>query len=98
MQTDRYIKVMLTIIAVCLLSLVLGQWIVTSTVRAQAPALTRPFPTVIAGTDFGFRIDGWQVGKPIIGTLLVKVNGQWREVQASPKVTPAVSVPESASR
>jgi hypothetical protein len=92
MRIDRYAKTMLTIIAASSIWLSLGGSHLMSTVLAQAQS-KRPFPTVITGSDFGFRVNRWSVGQPIVGTLLVQVNGEWREVQADPKVTPAVSAP-----
>jgi hypothetical protein len=47
----------------------------------------RPFPTVIS-TDFGFRIDHATPGQVIRGTLLVRIQGEWQEIQASTDVTP----------
>jgi hypothetical protein len=35
-------------------------------------------PTVISGADFGFRVEGNRGGTPV-GTLVVKMNGQWVE-------------------
>jgi len=84
MRIDFYTKALLTIIAVCLLALLAGR---APALHAQA---TRPFPTIITGNNFGIRIDGWSVGKPITGTLLVQVNGQWHEVQSNPNVTPEI--------
>ena len=85
MKIDVYTKAVLTIIAVCLLALFAGR---VPALHAQA---TRPFPTIITGNNFGIRIDGWSVGKPITGTLLVQVNGQWHEVQSNPNVTPEIA-------
>jgi len=70
MRIDFYTKALLTIIAVCLLALLAGR---APALHAQA---TRPFPTIITGNNFGIRIDGWSVGKPITETLLVQVNGR----------------------
>ena len=43
-------------------------------------------PTVLSGNDIGFRIDGRRGNTPI-GTLVIKVNGQWVPVEsaAAPK-------------
>jgi hypothetical protein len=96
MRIDSYARVVLTFIAVCLMILVLGQLDVLPPLGAQAPeTLKRPFPTVITGSNFGFRIDGWYIGKPITGTLLVQVNGVWHEVQSNPSVTPEIAPPVS---
>jgi len=90
MRIDIYTKALLTIIATCLVALVLGRVDVLPTVHAQRSGV---FPTVIKGDDFGIRVDGWRIGQPITGTLLIQVNGQWREVQPAASVTPAVSGP-----
>ena len=39
------------------------------------PPTTQP-PTVISGNELGFRIENWKGSTPV-GTLVVKVNGQW---------------------
>jgi hypothetical protein len=48
----------------------------------------RSFPTVISGSDFGFRIDHAATGQVIRGTLLVRIQGEWHEIQAASDVTP----------
>jgi hypothetical protein len=42
---------------------------------------------VISGSDIGFRIEGWQGSKPI-GTLVVRVDGQWVEPGGARRVMP----------
>lgn len=37
-------------------------------------------PMVISGADFGFRVEGNRGGTPV-GTLIVKMNGQWVEAE-----------------
>jgi hypothetical protein len=53
-----------------------GRW-----THAQAPT-TPPAqsqtPTVISGSDIGFRVDR-QKGNTPVGTLVVRINGQWVE-------------------
>ena len=46
------------------------------------PSAQAPEATILSGNDVGFRIDGWKGDAPI-GTLLVRVNGQWLEAQQS---------------
>lgn len=56
-----------------------GAW---ARAQAQAPAGQPPSlqaPTVISGSDLGFRIDSRKGDTPV-GTLVVRVNGQWIEV------------------
>jgi hypothetical protein len=54
--------------------LMAGRW-----AQAQAPAQT---PTVISGSDLGFRVDQHKGNTPV-GTLVVRVNGQWVEAEFS---------------
>jgi hypothetical protein len=37
-------------------------------------------PTVLSGSDVGFRVEGQRAGKPV-GNVVVRVNGQWMEVE-----------------
>ncbi len=39
-------------------------------------------PTVFSGADVGFRVESWQGNTPV-GALVVRVDGQWVEVQRS---------------
>ncbi len=58
--------------------------------RAQVYMTNPVSPTVVAGPDFGFRIEGEQNGVPV-GLPVVRVNGQWVEVKigsASGKAQP----------
>lgn len=51
--------------------------------HAQAPSVPAPAsqpPTVISGNDLGFRVDS-RKGKTPVGTLVVRVDGQWVEVE-----------------
>jgi hypothetical protein len=52
-----------------------GVWVRAQAVRPQAPA-------VISGPDLGFRVDGHSGNTPI-GVLVVRINGQWVEVESS---------------
>lgn len=50
--------------------------------HAQAPVAPAPSsqpPTIISGNDIGFRVDS-RKGKTPVGTLVVRVDGQWVEV------------------
>lgn len=85
MRIDRYTKVILTIIAACLVWLSIGGTRLFPSARAQttldvAPVqIARPFPTVIKGTEFGYRVDGLRKGEAPIGTLVVQIDGAWYE-------------------
>jgi hypothetical protein len=51
--------------------------------HAQAPMPDgKTTPTVIAGNDLGFRVDRYNGSTPV-GTLVVRVNGQWVEADFS---------------
>jgi hypothetical protein len=62
---------------------------------AQQPRVAAPDtkPTVIAGNDIGFRVDGYR-GKTPVGTLVVRINGAWLE----PKIDPQYGVAPLTSR
>ena len=57
--------------------------------RAQGRSTIAP-QTVFSGSDLGFRVDGAPGSAPA-GTLVVKVDGKWVEVDlsAKPRVVPA---------
>ena len=47
-----------------------------------------PTPHILSGNDIGFRVEGTDVtGRPF-GTLLVRWNGEWREVGGDFRVRP----------
>jgi hypothetical protein len=47
-------------------------------------AVTPVPPTVLSGSDFGFRVEGMKNNRPT-GVLVVRVNGQWVEVDLGAK-------------
>jgi hypothetical protein len=55
--------------------LVAGVWGRAQTIQPQAP-------TVISGPDLGFRVDARKGNTPV-GVLVVRLNGQWVEVESS---------------
>jgi hypothetical protein len=81
MKTDRYIKVVLTIIAMCLVWLSLGGPRLLAPAQAQTPSaqttIDRPSKTLISGDDLAFRVDGRQGDNAPVGTLVVRLNGGW---------------------
>jgi hypothetical protein len=77
MVIDRYA---LTIIAVCLLWLSLGGHQLLSLAHAQ-PQTGKPLPTVVQGSDFGYRVDRLRKGDAPIGTLVVRIDGTWYEAR-----------------
>jgi hypothetical protein len=55
-----------------------GSW-----AHAQPPGVPVPQPqatTVISGNDIGFRVDSRKGNTPV-GTLVVRINGQWVEAE-----------------
>ncbi len=42
-------------------------------------------PTVISGSDLGFRVENRR-GNVVVGRFVVRVNGQWLDIQESPIV------------
>jgi len=59
--------------------------------RAQAPSQVPPPLTsqapppaarIVSGPDIGFRVEGSRDGRAV-GTLVVRINGQWVETAAS---------------
>jgi hypothetical protein len=83
MRIDRYAKVILTMIAACLVWLSLGgvQLVPSALAQGPEPLSKKPFPTVISASDFGFRMDSWRLGEAPIGTLVVQINGTWYEAR-----------------
>jgi hypothetical protein len=49
---------------------------------SQAVQTQKVPPTVLSGADIGFRVEGRKGDAPV-GTLVVRVNGQWVEAQFS---------------
>ena len=43
---------------------------------------------VFSGNEIGFRVDAMMFGKPARATLLIKIDGEWREFQPNIDVTP----------
>ena len=50
---------------------------------AQAVRVERVPPTVIAGPNVGFRVEGLRGGSTPVGHIVVMVNGQWVEAEVS---------------
>jgi hypothetical protein len=79
-------------------TVILAAWLLSLAVVAvvaQQPRVVVPDgkPTVIAGNDIGFRVDGYR-GKTPVGTLVVRVNGEWLE----PRIEPQYGVAPLTSR
>ena len=52
----------------------------TAWVTAQAVVVNKVQPKVMTGADVGFRVEGLRGDTPV-GTLVVKVNGEWVEAE-----------------
>jgi hypothetical protein len=77
---------------VLLASLAVVAGLSSALMRAQAPAQVPPpindnrqappAARVVSGADIGFRVEGSKDGRAV-GTLMVRINGQWVETTAS---------------
>jgi hypothetical protein len=94
MKHLKTVLVALTVLNTVLLVFLLAQ--LTPAHAQQRPSLR--LPTVFTSPDFGFRIRSWKLGEPIDGTLLIRFNGQWHEVQADVTVSPAATLPLDGAR
>lgn len=63
------------------LALVLGAVVVAQPSRPAPP----PDPSVLTSGDIGFRVESFD-GKTPVGTLVVRVNGQWVEPKTAPSI------------
>jgi hypothetical protein len=62
--------------------------LIASAVTAQ---VARTPPRIISGPDLGFRVEGKDMkGRPV-GTLVVRIDGEWLEAGDSMKPTPATT-------
>ena len=62
----------------------------TAWVTAQAVAVNKVPPKVMTGADVGFRVEGLRGDTPV-GTLVIKVNGEWVEAEIVPPNPRALS-------
>jgi hypothetical protein len=70
------------LVAVVAVALLVGRW-----ASAQAVAVTPVTPTVLSGDDVGFRVEGHRNGRAV-GTVVVRVNGQWVPVDQAGAISP----------
>jgi len=52
--------------------------------RAQTPAQRGATPGIVSGGDLGFRV-ARQEGNRVIGTLVVRINGEWFAAEPAPE-------------
>ena len=65
---------------------VLGLMAASAWVGAQSIAVQPVTPTVMAGQDIGFRVEGIR-GDKAVGRFVIRVNGQWVEAE---EISPAM--------
>ena len=71
-------------------------WVLSLVFVACAAAMvtaqvTRTPPRVITGGDLGFRIDGMDMKGNPVGTIVIRINGEWIAVGDGLKASPALS-------
>ena len=67
--------------------------VATAWVAAQAVIVNKVTPTVIAGENVGFRVEGLRGGVTPVGRIVVKINGQWVEAELASVTTAPLSTP-----
>ena len=72
----KHLVLALVVTCVALIGAVGSLVVAQVPLRPSVPALD---PRVISGPDFGFRVERQQ-GETLLGTLVVRVNGQWVDV------------------
>jgi hypothetical protein len=79
-----------------MMSKLVGLWLLSLVLVACAAAIvtaqvTRTPPRVITGANLGFRIDGVDMKGNPVGTIVVRMNGEWIAVGDRLKASPALS-------
>ena len=54
---------------------------VTAWAASQLVAVEPVTPRIVTGGDVGFRVEGLRGGTTPVGTLVVRVNGEWVEAE-----------------
>jgi len=57
--------------------------IVGAFAHAQTPVQRGAAPTIISGSDLGFRVERQQ-GNRVMGTFVVRINGEWLVAEPAP--------------
>jgi hypothetical protein len=84
-------------IALWLSSLAVVAGLTTALMRAQAQDAPPPFGgqgapadgRIVSGQDLGFRVESINPRGEPVGTLLIRVNGQWVPARFTPDLRPA---------
>ena len=63
-------------------------WLVSLVAVGVLAQGQQPQPMVISGNDIGFRPDAVQRGKRVVGTWVIRINGQWVETQSATRDVP----------
>ena len=63
--------------------------IVGAFAHAQTPAQRGATPTIISGSDLGFRVER-QRGDHVYGTFLVRINGEWVVAEPATGLKPLI--------
>jgi hypothetical protein len=79
--TNSYKRIGLIVMWIASL-LLASEWGHTQIQIIQRPAAGEH---VISGNDLGFRFEG-RIGETVIGTLVVRVNGQWVPAESADKM------------
>lgn len=66
-----------------LVALILGAGTAWATSQSQLVAVNPVTPRVVTGEDLGFRVEGLRGGTTPVGTLVVRVNGEWVEAEVT---------------
>ena len=64
-----------------LVALILSAATAWATSQSQLVAINPVTPRVLTGEDLGFRVEGLRGGSTPVGTLVVRVNGEWVEAE-----------------
>ena len=54
----------------------------------SSPNSDNDIPTIISGSDIGFRLDSWNKDGTPVGRLVVHQEGKWLEVTLSGRIRP----------
>jgi hypothetical protein len=64
-----------------LVALILSAATAWATSQSQLVAVNPVTPKVLTGEDLGFRVEGLRGGSTPVGTVVVRVNGEWVEAE-----------------
>lgn len=89
-------RIRVDFIAITVLLAVAVAWASAQVTQPPGPTGLTPMdlvaPTVVSGSDLGFRIEGNKGSVPV-GRLVVRIDGRWVEAQISRVSEPLIAVP-----